>query len=236
MQDPRNFSYSTDYPQPIVAYRGETTITSGSGEQVKVVQIEHKMPFIPLVLGKWSESQDFTTAQDISSIEDVNGTSIELLVDATYVYIILMKHPSTTVTRYIRLVGFVPPDYDGDVQPLDNDSNFLFDSDYNYIGVSAQGILDRSTGGVVGHSLGYIPQCRCWWKSNFSMSEPVQIDITGYTQMEPSVNFYTSSNRLEYKSISTENQLIAYGYDMNTSDTSLSAFDKIYYHIYTSEA
>lgn len=235
MQDARNFSYSSDYPMPVVAYRNEFTVSAPAGQEMVLVKIAHGLPYIPLTMGKWSNTQDFTTAQDLSADEDVDGTSLELYADETYFYFLFFKDQSTDVTRYVRVIAFAPPDYDGEIEPLDNDSNFLFNTDYNYVGLYAQGVLDQSTGGIVGHALGYIPQCRCWAKGGVSSTSPA-IEFTGYKLSEPDVSLYYNTGRLAYTSIATANEFIAYEKDVNNHDASLSSSNKIYYHIYTTEA
>lgn len=235
MQDARNFSYSSDYPMPVVTYRNEFTVSAPVGQHMNLVKIAHGLPYTPLTIGKWSSSQDFTTAQDLSANEDIDGTSLELYADETYFYFLFFKDPDISVTRYVRVIAFAPPDYDGEIEPLDNDSNFLFNTDYNYIGLYAQGVLDHSTGGIVGHSLGYIPQCRAWSRSYVYSSDPA-IEFTGYKLSEPSVSLYYNTGRLAYTSIATENEFIASEKDVNNHDASLSQDSKIYYHIYTTEA
>lgn len=235
MQDARNFSYSSDYPMPIVTYRNEFTVSAPAGDPMVLVKIEHGLPYIPLTIGKWSSTEDFTEAQDLSSDQDIDGTSLELYADETYFYFLFFKEPSVSVTRHVRVIAFAPPDYNGDIEPINNDSRFRFDSDNDYLGVYAQGVLDQSTGGVVEHNLGYAPQCKSWAYSTVDSSVP-PIHFSGYKLVEPGINLYYNTGRLEYDSISTNDRYIARGRDINNDDYSLSANSKIYYHIYTKEA
>lgn len=234
VQDARNFKYSSDYPMPLVTYRQEFTISVPSGQGVVLVREKHNLPYAPLVLGKWSNSQDFTTAQDVSSVADVDGTELYLYTDEEYIYFLVFKQPSISATRYVRVMGFVPPDYNGDIQLTPNDSLYRFDSDNDYIGLYKQGILNEQTGGMVTHGLGYIPQCKAWQKQEINTGQG--INFTGYGLTEPDISYYYNTGRLEYTSISTVDKFIAYGRDIENEDYSLNPEDKIYYHIYTKEA
>ena len=235
MQDARNFSYSSDYPMPLVTYRHEFTISAPSGQTAVLIKEEHGLPYAPLLLGKWSTSQDFTSAQDVSNAKDVDGTSLMIYSDDTYIYFLIFKLSNTDVTRYVRVVGFAPPDYNGDIQTIPNNSSYKFDSDNDYLELYAQGILNQSTGGYVEHSLGYTPQCRAWrWTNIYVVGKP--IDFDAFEQIEPEIIQYKNSGRLEYYSVATDRKYIAYGRDIENDDYSLDAEDKIYYHIYTKEA
>lgn len=238
VQDARNFKYSSDYPMPLVTYRQEFTISAPTGDTAYLIKEEHHLPYTPLVLGKWSSSQDFTQAQDISSVEGDDTAILHVLSDDTYIYFVIFKNPSKSVTRYVRLIGFVPPDYNGDIQPITNDSLYRFDSDYDYIGLYKQGILNEQTGGMVTHGLGYIPQCKAWAKGDIDITTQggQVISVTGFSLIEPSINRYANTGRLAYFSVSTKDKFIAQGKDIEDEDYSLNPEDKIYYHIYTKEA
>lgn len=235
IQDARHFKYSSDYPQPLVVYKNQFTI-SAAQDTVSLTKIEHHLPYIPLALGKWSETQDFVTAQDISTTEPIGDTpTIIMRADATYFYFVLFNNSHSAVTRYVKVAAFAPPDYEGDIEIASNDTKFRFDSDNDYLELYQQGTLTRDTGGAVYHSLGYIPQCRAWAWGNTSVGS-AGIDIDGFALVDSSIIKYANTGRLEYNSIATKDKFIAYAYDADAQDYEIvGSKSKIYYHIYTKE-
>lgn len=230
MQDPRKFAYSSDYQMPIVGYRNEFTITVSPNEGSKITKIAHGLPYMPLLLGKVSDTQNFSSAQDITSDTTISNTTIAVCSDSTYIYVSTYSSESAAKTFYVRVVGFVPPDYEGDLSFISNDTSYRFNSDNNYPKIYAQGVLDQNTGGAVVYSLGYIPQCKAWmYYDYFSSGDFVCIDIT------PGITEY-SNGRIRYESIVVGDKFIAYGRDIRYDDYSLDQDVKIYYHIYTEEA
>lgn len=209
VQDARKFQYSSDYPQPIVTYRNDVTLTGHAGQDVELVTINHGLPYVPLLVGRISEYADFRTSQDVEMVGYDDRTYIELYADATKIYLLFVHLDKTAINRYVRLLGFVPPNYDGDITPIQNNSKFRFNTDDNYLGVYKQGTLTAGAN-TIAHNLGYAPQARAWALVRRHVNN-TSIDFTAYSAL----------------SIKTNASNIVVG----DSDTGTG-----YYHIYTAEA
>jgi hypothetical protein len=152
MQDARNFSYSTDYPSPFVVYKGNFPIKS-LGRGSTTTKVEHKLGFTPLIVGLWSETEDFAVAHDLASGE----SPLYVFADDTYIYCnVLSSHDA--FTWYVRIIGFANPDHEGDSGVISSNATFNFSTDNDYIGC-IQGSTDQA---YVMHSLGYTPQSQVW--------------------------------------------------------------------------
>lgn len=212
VQDARKFKYSSDYPQPLVVYRNQFTLTAPAGSDVALIRFKHNLPYAPLIIGKRSDTSDFAVSQDINSVGYDDRNYVEYYVDSEYINFLFVHLDKTLATMYVRVLGFAPPDYDGDITLIQNDSTFRLNTDNDYLGVYKQGTLTQQTGNQVSHGLGYAPQARAWNLVHRYVTNP-SIDVTGYT----GVNVVTDSQKITVPS-----------FDSNTT--------KGYYQIYTTEA
>lgn len=218
MADPRKFIYNSDYPTPAFVAKWSGSFTVG-GNSYLTPSFNHNLPFTPLVVGQWSLNPNFQPAYDISTqngyfigvdfnqIAGSTPTQIKFDLDNGY---------STSRTYYYRLFAFAPSDYDGDIPSIEDDTNFRFNSDFNYLKLFAYGKDVIPTGDTldVYHNLGYTPQAKTWVKDG----------ITGVICPAPNVHYqdgsYTTGTTID------NNKLTIQGVKG----------DDVYYHIYIDEA
>lgn len=170
VQDPKKFEFTSDYPSPYFVYQlSYRIVATGS---TATAQIAHNLPFIPMLVGYWGRNSNLSDSTDIGAAVyidngQVGGTNIqvEAKADSSKVYLTVTNGPGSPVTIYVKLYGYLPPDYDGDASAVMDDTNFLFNSDYNYLELAEVGTTtDHDDAVEINHSLGYTPQVRLWKK------------------------------------------------------------------------
>lgn len=241
VQDARNFKFSSDYPMPIVAYQKDVTIVKTSSGDTKTTKIEHGLPFRPLVLGKYSENEDFSTAVEVGNMVAYNNTLCWVFSDDKYIYINLTSN--SAVTRYVRLIGMVPPDYNGDTDTISTNTNFLLDTDNNYAGCIsgvADTTVDGDNGYYVYHGLGYCPQAKIWEETyDTEYTDGGSTTVYNVLETNPSYIDRLEDGRYRLTSAVTDNYLAIAAY-YNPTTGAISPNDvtdhKTYYQIYTEEA
>lgn len=167
--NPRNFVYSSDYPMPALVWEYSGSITNIGSYSLKSVNITHNLPFIPLLIGMWSENSNFNPAYDIANYigpANLNG-NLQLNqcgADSTKVVVEGSNMTGSTKSLYFKLLAFAPPDYAGEVPNIYDTTNFMFNTDYNYPLIVKSGTAALSAGGstTVQHGLGYVPQAKVW--------------------------------------------------------------------------
>lgn len=167
--DAKHFLYSSDYQMPALVWSDYGSLTAIPAYGTKSVTMTHNLPFVPLLLGVWSENSDFNPAYDISNFigpADINGNlelnacganSLNVLVEA-------YNGANTPKTLYFKLIAFAPPDYDGDLPNIYDTTNFMFNTDYNYPKIVKSGVVTLNSGSstTINHNLGYVPQAKVW--------------------------------------------------------------------------
>lgn len=243
-QDARNFKYSSDYAGPFIVYKNEKLEIKALGQGSTTTKVEHGLGFAPLLAGVWSVSSDFAVAQDISSGSAIDNTILNVYTDDKYIYCNLLA--SAAKTRYVKLIGFMNPEYNGDSGTISTESTFNLDSDNEYIGIAKQGVTKEGEY-FIEHGLGYVPLCKVWSVTNAyeyvgnypygSGSSRTQIRNVLY----PVVSTVTirKDGRYELYNATTKEYLgfIAY-YDPSNGQLEPTGYTagKNYYHIYTEEA
>lgn len=162
-QDARNFKYSSDYAGPFIVYKNDKLEIKALGRGTTTTKVAHGLGFAPLLAGVWSASADFNAAQDISSGSGIDNTSLRVFADDTYIYCNLLA--AEAKTRYVKLIGFMNPEYNGDSGTISTESTFNLDSDNEYIGIAKQGVAEEGEY-FVEHDLGYAPLCKVWNVTN----------------------------------------------------------------------
>lgn len=166
-----NLLVDSRYHNPWIVWKMTYQVTVPSTDENALPQINtinHNLPFIPLLVGQWSLNPNFNPSYDISVITPGgnNGGVREYICNtastSTNVRFVLGNHSGTTKTFYFRLMAFAPPDYKGEVSPVEYSSKFRFNSHYRYPKIYMQGITSL---GSVTHGLGYYPQALVWRKS-----------------------------------------------------------------------
>lgn len=215
-QDVRHFLYSSDYPMPLFTCKfiGNTALSAGFG----YTRFKHNLPYIPLLTGQWDTNSNFNTSHDISSTTFQSDlASIVVYADSTYIY--FNYYAPAAVTIYYRLWGFTPTDYSGDVSPISDDSNFIFDTDYQYIKLAKTGKVSSGQGTTITHDLGYVPLARVWKLNEYGI---------GQGQTVKGLGLETSSIESGTKNAVIDSSKLYIG--------SLISNGYAYYHIYGNEA
>lgn len=167
--DARNFLQSSDYPMPALVWENSGNISGIGSYSTKGVTINHKLPFVPLLIGVWSDNSNFNPSYDISNFlgaANING-DLQLnacRADNIKVYVEGYNATGSTKTLYFRLLAFAPPDYDGEVPNLYDTTNFMLSTGFNYPKIVSQDRFTLSGGATktIQHGLGYLPQCKVW--------------------------------------------------------------------------
>lgn len=159
-----NLRVNTHYKMPWIVWKREYSFNVPHWNYTQT-SFNHGLPFTPLLIGQWSDNANFNPAYDLSV--DVPGgasggqaeTTCNVSADATKINIIADNNKDYDCTYYLRLMALAPPDYDGEVTPVDYSSAFRYNSKYRYQKLFMAG---RTTTAKVVHNLGYLPQARVW--------------------------------------------------------------------------
>lgn len=159
-----DLTVNSHYKIPWIVWKREVQITVGQYDW-STTEIDHGLPFIPLLIGHWSPNPDFQPSYDISLEEpDYSGAGqplMALTIAATNSKVrIVLTNNGAQKTFYFRLMAYAPPSYTGEVTPVDYKSPFRFNSHYRYPKIVASG--KSSANQVISHNLGYIPQAQIW--------------------------------------------------------------------------
>lgn len=160
------------YPMPWIVYKREYSISVGAYSEVWNQNLAHGLPFIPLIFGQWSDNANFNPSYDLGV--DIPGgstggqpaTMVSVRASATNITFSIINNMAAR-TFYFRLMAFATPGYTGQVNPVEYNSSFRFNSHYNYQKLFMAGY---STGGPVTHGLGYLPQAKIWAYSSVTQS------------------------------------------------------------------
>lgn len=159
-----NMLVNTHYPLPWIVWKKEHSITVNQYGFEADATLAHGLPFTPLLLGQWSTNANFSPSYDLSvgipggSTGGQPETYCGISADNTDVHFTIVNNSSRR-TFYFRLMAFAPPDYTGEVTPVEYSSKFRFNSHYRYQQLYLSGY---SNGGTVTHNLGYLPQAKLW--------------------------------------------------------------------------
>lgn len=155
---------NTRYKIPWIVWKREYSILVASGDEF-IQTYSHGLSFTPLLLGQWSTNANFSPSYDLGVLIPGGSTGgqpetmCSVSASASYIHFDIINNAVTQRTFYLRLMGFAPPDYNGEVAPVEYNSAFRFNSHYRYQQIYMQG---RSSGNAIAHNLGYLPQARIW--------------------------------------------------------------------------
>lgn len=161
-----NLLVNTHYPQPWIIWKRAYSITVDANGYVADQALAHGLPFTPLLIGQWSPNTNFNPSYDLSvnipggSTGGQPETFCQASADSANIYFTILNNAGRR-TFYFRLMAFAPPNYTGNVTPVDYSSPFRFNSHYRYQQLYMQG----QSSGVVAHNLGYLPQAKVWTNS-----------------------------------------------------------------------
>lgn len=185
-----DFLVNTHYQTPWIIWK-TTLNVSVSPHSTVSTPIPHGLPFIPLLMGQWSESSDFNFAHDIASYTPTNtneSTWVYATSDSTNVTVTSLNATNSTKTFYYRLMGLAYPDFNGPVNPIEYPGHFRYNSHYRYQQIYESGVTAQTS---VRHNLGYIPQARVWQLSN-GVCEPSVATI------DNSYLYFPSGDNIQY--------------------------------------
>lgn len=174
--DARKLNLSTDTPidKIVGLYSGSFTIAAGMFNSVDVA---HGLPFIPLVMGNWTNNASWNTAYEFESgpIAPPNNYSpflygITVTANSQNIIVFGTNYISSSpVTVHYRLFVFAPSNQtNAEISETSSIAeSFYMNSEYNYTKLLGSGIIPKGT--VTGsstetieHDLGYRPQLVYW--------------------------------------------------------------------------
>jgi hypothetical protein len=174
MTDPRNFLLNTDYPLDKIVYMtsGSISVPNGTSDITPGVTIPHNLPFIPLAIMLWSNTSDFEVCNESMDLAYATsyfpgpaaGQIYDISADATNLSILRLNSSGSAKTVYYRIFCFAPSNADIDsvvTATQSVGSNFIINTDYNYMKLVANGIL-TPTSTTYTHNLGYVPRVQIW--------------------------------------------------------------------------
>lgn len=166
-----DFLVNTDYPNDkYVCYlTGSVTATGLGGFSFD--RPAHGLTYIPLIYVQWSETPDFSIPRELlQNSGDLYATSepwvIQSLANTEYVEFYFNNWGASTKTLYFRAWGFMPSNVSIEsphTSSISGLSDFVLNSDMNYLKIYNSGIVDvTSITVVVPHNLGYSPVVMIW--------------------------------------------------------------------------
>lgn len=169
MANLQNLLVDSDYQTPWIVWESELQYTLSVGDW-QVYDTPHGLPFIPLLFGEWSTNSNFIPSYDSTDTTPgyAGAGQVPLYfgcsANSQNVRVTLSNNQTSSTTFYIRLMAFAPPEYTGEITPIEFPTNFRYNSDYRYQKLLASGSVSGSgtTGSSIAHNLGYMPQCRVW--------------------------------------------------------------------------
>lgn len=177
-----NLLVNSHYKMPWIVWKKEYSVSIPASMGYVTTSFPHGLPFTPLLVGSWSNKANFQPSYDLTV--DVPGGSTggqvplvcQVSADATNINIMAINNVDSAPVCYLRLMAFAPPDYQGEVTPVDYQSPFRYNSKYRYQKIFMAG---KTTGELI-HNLGYIPQVRIWQSSlsDSTHAVPARCDIT----------------------------------------------------------
>lgn len=231
MQDPRNFKFSSDYTLPTYAKMVTCQVTT-TPNQTTSVSVNTGLGFTPLVMGMWSTDSNFTKSFDITVdgfVEDISSVSVTAIGGTIKCDV----SSGFAKTVYFKIYCMIPPGEEDFAPPVFDTSNFMFNSEDDYLQVYKSGFVkwkDYPTGVYsveVPYVLDYIPKFRVWASETIDGEKaiwPVHSSI-----YEMYISPYT--NIVQY--IMNSNKLVLRNFSRNaTTDENAGC----YYQIYTEEA
>lgn len=174
MADARRFLYNSDYPTPTFVWSYEGTFQNPSGVYDKDFVVPHGLPFTPLIVGYYTADTYPDTIWTLGMVDrDSDLYPIVVSADSSNIHIHIGDVGDVKSKVTLHLAGLLPADYEGDVSPFEDTTNFRFNSDFRYpklymagftpIPVSDDGTTETVT---VRHGLGYVPKVRVWLNRN----------------------------------------------------------------------
>jgi hypothetical protein len=227
--DARNFLFSSDYPMPVICWEWEANgdYWNVGANQTRTVNVAHKLPFKPLLIGQWALRADFAPSQDINTTtfypvyDPINGEVVSVFMssDGTNVIFDMQNFSATASKFYFRLWAYAPPDYTGEMPNVYDTTSFQLSTDYNYPKIVKQGTVsvNYKSEVTIPHGLGYIPQVRVWEEVNGKIS--------------PCTSFWEDGKKGGPRV--TDQNLIIRNYVAGNNSGSTR---KYYYHIYGDES
>ncbi len=182
MPKPTDFLLNTDYEMDKIVLYKTGTINAGQYD----VQINHNLPFVPLVFGIFSYNEDFSDSYSMpySYVTRDNTINVNLTANNSTVFLSYINYSGSPAKIYYRVFAFEPSDSRAKVGATSKYAKqFILNTDYNYCKLKEKGVVDALSPVTIKHDLGYIPQVLVWNESAGS-AFPVQTS-TPYSSGAP---------------------------------------------------
>lgn len=170
--NPLNLYQTTDFSNDYIIYKMSKSYTvNGATQPILNDKFAHNLSFAPLIDGVWSFASDFSESRSLidAHLPYLSGmATIDVVVasDDTYIYIQLYngEFPYTQRTFYLKLWGYRYPNTTEETLYVTDNSNFNFNTDFNYLKVYKTGVIDvpPSTSSSIEHNLGFAPRVLVW--------------------------------------------------------------------------
>lgn len=158
---PDDFIIDTDYPVDQIVGSDSGSFTRNESNYLTPHTVSHGLPFTPLYIMQWSTNSSFVPAYSEQLMPDGSSPLLEAQTDSSTTFLYsAIPSGGGTVTFYYRVVYFMPPDVDENVNETASSYNdFVFNTDRQYPKVFKQG---KTTGGTISHDLGFLPLTDYW--------------------------------------------------------------------------
>lgn len=157
--------YDSRFLTPYIVYSREFAI-SVPADGFARTNFAHNLPFLPLLVGQWSNSPNFEPSYDLAMRMPVflgarPKRVCQVGADKQNIYFDLADNAGENCVFYFRIMALAPPDFYGDISTIYRDkTNFNFDSRMNYPKIADFQKVGES--GVISHNLGFLPQVKFW--------------------------------------------------------------------------
>jgi len=172
--DIKDLMLTTDAGTPYVIkkFSGSFTITSSHYGTDGLARVTHGLPFTPLLIGMWIDSNR-GVYQDIANERPDGPFSMPTIIegvtaDSTYIYMEIndTKYPYETSTYSFRIACLAPPDFTGDtgVFGSEDSTDFTYSSDFTSPAIVKSGFTNIASNATatIPHGLSFAPRVRVW--------------------------------------------------------------------------
>lgn len=187
MADPRKFRYNSDFHSPAFVWKDNFTITTGTGSGTTWYEVEHNLPYTPLLCGVWrykendgewsnylnvAGGRNFYFSNTGTLFSEGTFRLLQVIANGTKVRVGIFKavHSAVTnphiITGEFHLFAFAPYDFSGPVVGIEDYNKFRVNSDEKRSMITQETWIDvpANTTTEYNHGLGYVPIVR-WWRN-----------------------------------------------------------------------
>lgn len=222
VQNAEKFLLTTDYSLDKIIWMNTGSLSIPANNFIDL-NIPHGLSFMPLPLGSWSTSSDFSVSYEINT-GPLGGTPFTintgLSANGTNVILHTTNNTGSAVTVFYRLYAFMPSDQNQDAPFTSSvSSKFLLNTDRNYTKLFMANILTQGAVGgtpvsqTVNHNLGFYPQLAAWQEVSGTVGPLVFSTINGdglRAEVTPTSVIFTfqgtAASRVHYRIYADRNE------------------------------